>query len=469
MLERVSEYISQYHMFGPGQKVGVAVSGGADSVALLHILFELRPRWDLRLMVLHLDHKLRGEESQQDSQFVIKLAQSLGLPYEIGEADVAHLARESGDNLEQAARLARQRFFRDFLSKGTVDRIALGHTRSDQGETVLYRLLRGSGTAGLSGIRPVNSDGFVRPMLGISRSEVLEFLHGRGIEWREDSSNQDTKFDRNRIRHQLLPALSRDWNPALPETLANMAILAQDEETYWEKEIDALAGKLLTIKPPAVLIDRDSVATLSNAAARRLLRRAVSQARSNLRKISFLHIEQILSLVRSGQGDGRIQIPDLEVTRSFGLIRLAPQNNTTQTCDYRLKLSVPGRYPVCEAAATICLELLDTRKSYSVEKQGYNTTRVSDLDWARILDKLELRNWKPGDRFQPSGCSSARKMKLLFTKARIPSWERQGWPIITIGNTIIWTRGFGVAEGFAPSSGSHHVLRIWETEINDAL
>src|SRR5438105_6744354 len=228
-------------MFQPGHSVGVAVSGGADSVCLLHVLLELAPRWDLRLSVLHLDHGLRGEESRGDALFVRELAGRLGLPVCIREVQVA----AAPDNLEQAARKARLAFFQERIASGSVERVALGHTRSDQAETVLFRFLRGSGTAGLAGIRPVTGDGLVRPLIAVDRADVTRFLRERGIPWREDSTNAGPQFARNRIRHQLLPQLAREWNPAIGEMLAHTADWALGEEAYWQNEIDRLAAEHL--------------------------------------------------------------------------------------------------------------------------------------------------------------------------------------------------------------------------------
>jgi len=252
VLERVAEIITRYSMFQTGQRVAVAVSGGADSTCLLHVLFELAPRWNLHLSVIHLDHQLRGEESSEDARFVEQMAAALGLPFTLTEVDVAKLARERGENLEQLARQERRRFFLDHLRAGAADRVALGHTRSDQAETVLFRFLRGSGTAGLAGIRPVTDDGFVRPLIAIDRADVAQFLRDRKIAWREDSSNASLEFDRNRIRRELLPLLAREWNPAIAETLAHTADWALAEEAYWQTEIARLAGQQLLVKPPAV-------------------------------------------------------------------------------------------------------------------------------------------------------------------------------------------------------------------------
>ena len=203
-LSRVAATIERYRMFENAKSAGVAVSGGADSVCLLHVLRELAPRWNLRLVVLHVNHGLRGEESRADEQFVRELAESLGLESRVRAVNLA----DAADNLEQAARRARLEFFRDQLSAGGLDRVATGHTGDDQAETVLFRFLRGSGGAGLAAIRPVTAAGIVRPLLAVSRQEIEQYLRERGIAWREDSSNASLRFARNRIRHELLPQLA---------------------------------------------------------------------------------------------------------------------------------------------------------------------------------------------------------------------------------------------------------------------
>src|SRR5436305_6953667 len=228
LLQRVLATVERYGMFSAGQRVGVAVSGGADSVCLLYILRELAAQWNLCLTVLHLDHQLRGDESTADARFVRELADRLGLPI-VSRCATLPLS----GNLEQAGRRARLAFFSEIIQSGACDRVALGHTRSDQAETVLFRLLRGSGTAGLAGIRPVTSGGIVRPLLDVNRAEVETYLRDRGIGWREDSTNASRRFARNRIRHELLPQLCRDWNPEIAESLARTADWALAEESYW--------------------------------------------------------------------------------------------------------------------------------------------------------------------------------------------------------------------------------------------
>ena len=216
--------------------------------------------------------------------------------------DIARFAAETGDNLEQAARRERRRIFGELIRSGKLDRVALGHTRSDQAETVLFRFLRGSGTAGLAGIRPVTKDGFVRPLLAVDRADVEQYLRERGIPWREDSSNASLAFARNRIRHELLPQLIRDWNPALVETLAHTADWAFEEEAWWAAEIERLAAIHLQIKPPAVYLRARALEDLPPAAARRLARRAIECVKGDLLGIDFSHVRQILALAAQHGG-----------------------------------------------------------------------------------------------------------------------------------------------------------------------
>jgi tRNA(Ile)-lysidine synthase len=463
MLERVVRIITRYSMFQPGQRVGVAVSGGCDSVCLLHVLHELAPRWNLRLSVLHLDHKLRGEESRQDAAFVRGLAASFGLPFELGESDVAALCRESGENLEQAARAARLEFFRSFVKSGALDRVAVGHTRSDQAETVLFRFLRGSGTAGMAGIRPLTEHGIVRPLLDLARPEIEQYLRERGIAWRTDSTNASRAFARNRIRHDLLPQLTRDWNPALIETLAHTAEWAQGEEAYWDAELARLVPAHLVIEPPAVLLRVGVLTGLRPAAARRLVRRALEIAKGDLRGIGFDHLAGVLDLASSVEGHGRIQIPGLDIFRSFEWLRIAPPAaDNLEHRNYRLPLPVPGAVRLPGQNSVIHAELSENTPVTEMSENVYNDD-VRRLDWNRISGSLEVRNWRPGDQYQPAGHTGAEKLKVLFHQAKVPLWERRHWPVVTSGETILWARRFGPAAGFAAISGTSPVLTIWET------
>ncbi|MGC8792564.1 MAG: tRNA lysidine(34) synthetase TilS [Bryobacteraceae bacterium] len=440
-------------MFRPGDRVGVAVSGGADSLCLLEVLRRLAPRWNLALTVLHFDHRLRGEESRLDAEFVEELARRHKLPFRAGWADVAAIAQRERENLEEAARRARREFFLGLLISGELDRVALGHTRSDQAETVLFRLLRGAGTTGLAAIRPVTAEGFVRPLIEVSREEIERFLSAEGIAWRLDHTNLDLRLARNRLRHELIPLLRRQWNPAIEKVLAQTALLAQEDEEYWESETTRLAGELFRKRAGGVELRATALCSLPKAAARRLVRRAVAEAAGALWGWEFHHVEAILRLAQSAAGSGCVAGPGLEVRRSFDWLRFAQPDREAPCEEYRLRVEAPGVYRVAGGDWTIRL---------SVGSAGQNQPagpRADRLDPARLPGPLELRNWMPGDRYRPAGRAKNLKVKELFQEARIPLWERKKWPIMTSGEQIVWTP-FGAAAEYAAPEGCPGVLLV---------
>ena len=468
MLNRVAETTYRYSMFSPGQRVGVAVSGGADSVALLHILKELSPRWNLSLRVLHLNHKLRGAESDGDADFVRDTAHRLGLELTAEEMDVAARLAESGGNLEQISRDARYGFFRRLLQSGELERVALGHTRTDQAETVLYRLLRGSGTAGLAGIRPVTREGFVRPLINVDRPEVIAWLRLRGLPWREDSSNFDLRLERNRIRHVLLPQLARDWNPRIERVLARTAAIAADEELYWDVEAGRLVRALTEPVEGGLLLDAAKVGDLPPAVVRRLLRRAVEQVKGDLRGIDALHVERLSGLLGGGPGEGRVEIPGATAERSFEWVRLVRAGATAAPVSFEALVRAPGELALPGGKSVIRLELEEQAGRGAGGETGYNTEGDA-LDGTAGTVAFELRSWRPGDRFHCRGAPRPAKVSELFERARIPSWERSGWPMLLDGTDIIWTRRFGVAQGRAPGDGCRRIVRVREIHGGSAV
>ena len=457
LLDRVVHTIERHRMFTPGDRVAVAVSGGADSVCLLHVLRNLALRWNLTLSVLHINHNLRGDASRADADFVRSLAAALDLPFTLHGLDLA----TSPGNLEQSARNARLAFFHEGLARGLATRIALGHTRSDQAETVLFRFLRGSGATGLVAIRPVTDRGIVRPLIEIERPEIVAFLQERGIAWREDATNATLDFARNRIRHQLLPQLAREWNPALAETLAHTADLSLAEEAYWQGEMERLAKRHLTRQGPAILVSASALAALPLAAARRLVRHAIHLASGGPSSSDFRHIADVIELVARPQGTGRAQLPGLEVRRSFDWLRLAPP---TPTDPYALQPAVPGVTRVPGTDFAISLELLENSETTRFADNVYNS-EVGCLDWNRLSGPLELRNWRPGDQYQPTGIPAAKKVKTLFQKACIPVWERAQWPVLTDAESIVWVRRFGTAAAVTAGIGSSKVLAVGELAV----
>jgi tRNA(Ile)-lysidine synthase len=338
--------------------------------------------------------------------------------------------------------------------------VALGHTRNDQAETVLFRFLRGAGTAGLAGIRPVTDGGIVRPLLEIDRSEVEGFLRSRGIVWREDSTNASPEFARNRLRRGLLPQLAREWNPAIVENLSRTADWALAEEAYWEGEIDQLAPQALTEREGAVLVRAKTLTALPLATARRLVRRAIERAKGDLRGIDFGHVAQVLDLAANREGHGRLQSTGLDILRSFEWLRFSRPG--VRRPDFQATAQVPGVVRVPGSGVEISLELIERTESSDGPHSVYNEDETSCLDWCSLSGPLEIRNWRPGDHYQPRGSAGAEKIKTFFQDARIPLWERRNWPILLNGPSIVWARRFGPASAFAARSDSRVLLVVRE-------
>ena len=450
-------------MLPSGSRVLAAVSGGADSVALLHILRDLAPGLGVTLAgVAHLNHKRRGKASDEDEGFVADLAARLGLDFFRAEAGVLQ------GNLEQAMRTARRDFFAGLLSQGAADRIALAHTRDDQAETVLFRVMRGSGLSGLAGIHPLTDDGIVRPLLDVSRAEIIGFLRDRGEPWREDASNRDQSFARNRIRGTLLPQLAREWNPQIGIALAQLADLAFEEERWWSAEMDV--GQLGKLRPianrprrgfqpragcqpaPQRELDVRAVRSLPRAVARRLIRRAIVEAKGDARGIGFEHVERILELIAKERGDGTLRVAGLEIRRSFDWVRFA---KPTRVRAEPVRVEIPGTCESPDGGSQLHFELGEGGVPPPCD------TLKAELCWRKIPEPVEVRGWQPGDHYRPLGEARDRSVADMFQRSRVPSWRRRGWPIVTSAGKILWVREFGAADGYAART-SERVLRIWE-------
>lgn len=443
-------------MIRPGQRLGIATSGGADSVCLLDVACRLASGEGWRLAVVHVNHGLRGEESDGDERFVAELARSHNLEFRSICADLI----TTGRNLEEAAREVRLRFFHSLIGDGVVDRIATGHTRSDQAETVLFRFLRGSGTAGLAAILPVTREGLIRPLIEVSRTEVIDYLRQNELAWREDSSNRDDVFARNRIRHHLLPQLEAEWNPSIEETLARTAAWARDEEMDWRSRVEPLSADLRHEFDGAIVVPVDRVAGVSPALARRLVRAIFSKVKGDLRAITLAHVDRILEMAQTSEGNDRAQAPGLDVMRSFEWIRVSRLSPAAPR-DFLFAANPPCRIELPGGRSL----RLDVTESRPTPESVYNGV-VGRLDWHRLSCPLEIRNYRPGDRYQPLGVPGETKIKTMFQDARVPLWERRTWPVLTAGGVIVWSRGFGPASPVAASPGSGEQLIIREEAMN---
>ena len=456
LAQSVLGYIRKHDQLRAGDRVGAAVSGGADSVALLRILLELRPELGIVVSVVHLNHKLRAAESDADEGFVRELATAHGLEVICESRDVKGYAAKKKLSLEAAARELRYEFFHQAL-KGSLDRIATAHTLDDQAETVLMKLARGAGTRGLAGIYPEvtvshqpRAKAIVRPLLATRREWLTDYLAKLGQKWREDSSNRDLRYTRNRVRHGILPRLEQHVNPSVRQALAEAAEIARGEEEYWADEIARLLPQVWNRTEHGGALNCDRLAELRPALRRRLVRAAGGSLGLGL---EFLHVEDVLALSEEGvrttlPGDWLAFRHKREI--KFVLPSAAP-------AAYAYELPVPGQVSVPEADLT--LKALTVRTNSPSE--GYNPERLLDSKYARR--GLIVRNWQAGERFWPSHTREPKKIKELLQDRHITGRKKKLWPVVASGDEIVWVRGLGVRRDLQAKDGNG--VLIQELEI----
>jgi tRNA(Ile)-lysidine synthase len=466
-----------------GDRLGVAVSGGADSVALLLLLLELREKLGIVLSVLHFNHKLRGKSSDADEKFVANLAAKHKLTFHIGHADVAAKAKREKANLEDAARRARYAFFAKLVDQGHVNCIAVAHTADDQAETVLSHILRGTGLAGLGAIHPVAGH-IVRPLLEARRAQLRAYLKSRKQAWREDVTNRDVTKTRARIRKKLLPLLEKQFQPAVVEHLATLAELAREDESF----LDAVASERMQTcveegPGQAKISIGDLLATKkkdfntedtekSVAINRRIVRKIVGELKPREGQLNAEHVRTVLELAARGENGKCLSLPGgVEVRRERdALVFLAGTSSTRK----RGEEKTPPRefshdIDLARADATVRVPQVGCAFRLRVidwpVKRGETIQRGAVLDRDRLLLPLVLRNWHPGDALHVLGRQRAHKLKRLLNEKRVSRWERDGWPVLTSGGIVAWARGFPVAAEFAADERTRAGVVIAEEKL----
>jgi tRNA(Ile)-lysidine synthase len=497
--QRVLTTVGRHSMIRPGDRIGVGVSGGADSVALLHLLAELRAQLGITISVLHFHHQLRGAEADEDERFVKNLAADFRFEFATGRADVAAEARRNAWNLEDAGRRLRHEFFSSVAASRGLSRVAVAHTADDQAETVLAHMLRGTGPAGLAGIYPV-AGLVIRPLLEIRREELREYLRGMGCVWREDATNQDTSRMRSRIRHQLLPVLSRDFAPLSVTRLARLAGLAREEEEFWRVLEEERFGTLASRDPagnismkiadlfsplpwlagpggaPGRAPDSPQLSTL--ALTRRLVRRIAAELQGSRNRLTARHVQYVLDLAGALQSGARVELPGIVVRRVFDRLVFSASPNAGRKKtgpkseaaggEFEYAIALPGLSKMSSIVVTEIQRRFELKVIDWPSAPGETNSYRGALDFERLRWPLTLRSWRPGDAYRPHGHRRARKLKRLFLESRVSRCARASWPVLTSAGQLVWASGYPVAEEFAPRQGTRKGLVIAEQDLQQA-
>ena len=434
-------------LFRPGERVGLAVSGGGDSVLLLDFMTRFASKNGLRLGVVHFNHHLRGAESDADETFVRELAGARGIEFFGGGADVARAARETRGNVEATARRLRYKFFFGLVSQGSLHKVATAHTASDQAETVLLRLLRGAGTRGLGGIYPALEGSVVRPFLNLTRVEVQSELRARKLDFRVDSTNLDTRLARNKVRANLLPLLETEFNPALVRLLKDLATRARDDEAYLEQQARERARPWRVREGMEEKIPLSPLGDFHPAMERRVLRQMIEVARGSLRGVTHDHVEALRRFVADAQSGRRLVLPGLVARKEFDWLVIAPQPQAQPDSGFSYPVEAPCAVSVPQLGLTFRFKIVTPGEA----ETSYNNCGLVRLNTTRLSQGLVLRSSRPGDRFQPQGSRKPTKLKELFRQHRIPWGQRSLWPVLESGAEIVWVRGYPPAAAVSPA------------------
>ncbi len=459
--EWVLAYARREHLFSPGDRVLVAVSGGPDSVALVHLLQRLAPELDLSLGVAHYDHGLRGAESRGDAEFVAVLTHRLNLPCHQGRGEVRAAARRGKISLQMAARKLRLQFLRDTCRQKAYTKIALGHTADDQVELFWLRLLRGAGLEGLKGMWPVTPDGLVRPLLSVGKAVLLAWLKKEGLPYRLDASNLRRDYLRNRVRLDLVPRLSQDYNPRLAQTIWRTQALLQEDERYLARDTAAAWDRVAQrLAPDCLSINLDLLFSLKPALQPRVLRFGVAGLGRDL-TLTAPQVGALLALARSERSGGLITLREgVQVARAgrkLHLMKALPEplrQTATELKDcpgevesppgwrWRLTLRAgpPGDLPPPPEVAWLNPETLSL--------------------------PLTVRFWQPGDRFWPQGAPGTKKLQDFLVDTKVPRWLRPHLPLVANAGEIVWVAGIRVAEPAKILRASREILEISVTPAN---
>jgi tRNA(Ile)-lysidine synthase len=474
-LDRVRQFVRCHGLFGRDTRVLAAVSGGPDSVALAHLLRELDAAGELRLAgLVHFNHQLRAA-AEDDERFVVSLGESLGLPVSTDRGDVAAEARRERRSVEAAGRAARYAFFERARALTGADAVALGHTRDDQAETFLLRLLRGAGPRGLGGMYPRNGY-IVRPLLDCRRADLRTWLSTRGLPYVEDETNGDVSIPRNRVRGELLPLLEARFNRGIVDVLADEADLAREAWQWMDVTAGDLAARLvrpIAAQGPGLVYEMDvtELTALPLALRRAVLWRAMTRV-AGVRPISFGHVEAAIRLTAQ-MDDGRTDVPGQRLQRIGSRLVLTGRSTdtvgrsvATGTNLFRYPLSIPGEVALPEAGYLVSAEALaaDTpsEELSAILRNGRLGAAGRDVAIVRgdlCAGSLAVRNRRPGDRFRPIGLDGRKKLQDFFVDRKVARAMRDAVPIVVDNrDRIVWVAGYGIDEAFRVTDPAQAVL-----------
>ena len=462
-LDRVMDCIYKYKMIAECDAVLIGISGGIDSITLLYSLYFLSDKLKCSLIVAHANHGLRGEQSDREAEFVRKIADELKLPFVIEKIDVLGYMGEKGLSKQAAARELRYDFFERAAKNTSANKIALGHNADDQAETVLMRLLRGSGASGIAGMRAVRDGKIIRPLIEIKRDEITEFVKEKRLRYVEDPSNLEPYYLRNKIRLNLIPLLKEEYNPNIVDTLRETAEIIRDEDEFLESYCSTILSDIIQSKGnEAIEIDVLKLKNFHIAIKRRIIRIVLKMLKGDLLKISVVHVEEILNSINKGFSGKSLNLPDgICVLYEYDKLKLFREAEVEEEAEVRfdIPLKIPGETILSAPEYKFIAEIISP-VDFAAAGFSLRNKFTAFFDMDKLKGALRVRNRVNGDIFHPSGMKGSKKLKEFFIDEKIPRRERDSIPLIVSGDIILWIVGERTADYGKVDKDTKKILKI---------
>lgn len=452
-LDKIKKTIERYQLIETGDKIVVAVSGGPDSVCLLHLLYTLKDIYGIKLFGAHLNHNFRGIEAQKDAQYVHNLCEELGIMSFVKSIDVPSMAKESGYTLEEAGRIMRYRFFDEVSEKSGANKISVAHNLNDQAETLLMRLIRGTGIQGLTAIHHKRGR-IIRPLLDTSREDIEAYCQYHNLKPRLDHTNLETIYHRNKIRLNLIPTI-QEYNSNIVETLAKTAEILKQDSDYIDQQAYELYNQLVMKQSKTrINIPIDRIEVIHPALQSRIFRLAVEELVGRREAIEYKHIQLLLDIALTDKTGKRIQLPmSITAIRSYNQLQLTTDTVIEDT-PFLYNLNHEGTTNIPEISATIQCSIISRENLTDIPRQS----NVKAIDYDKLKGNLSIRNRKEGDRFWPLGLKGTKKLKDFFIDYKVDREKRDKIPLVCDEEEIIWVVGYRISEKYKITKETSRVL-----------
>lgn len=458
MIEKILNTISKNNLIKKGEGIVVGVSGGPDSICLLHLLWRIQKEYDLKLYVVHLNHQFRGIEADKDAEYVKSFSDSLGLKSYIFSIDVSAYSKEKGITFEEAGREIRYKLFDDVAKKTGASKIAIAQNKNDQAETVLMRLMRGSGLEGLTAIDYIRDGKVIRPLLDISRKEIEEYCLKYKLKPRIDKTNLEAIYTRNKIRLELISYIEKNFNSNIIDTLWRTANILKDDNDYLNRMTKDIINELSEVHPDKISLDINKFKNLHIAMQRRVIRGAIERLKGNLKEIGLIHIEKIIELTKNYKVGLKVDLPDhmfVELGYNSIDIRISKErNNIPNKFEYTVEI---GKSTYIKDLSSSIKASIISKNDIDLYKKNKNTIFI-DLD--KVKGNLIIRNRRNGDRFTPLGMKGSKKIKDFFIDQKIPKEYRDKIPILCDEQGIIWIVGYRMSEDYKIDYKTENVIQL---------